>query len=133
MQRAAFAQRNARQVALGGFRRLADRFRHFARLAVAEADAALLVADDDERGKAEAASALHHLGDAVDVNELVDELDRALPAVRDRGWVPVPWSCLGLALAFNELEVQSAFARGVGQRLDAAVKDVAVRGRTPRP
>jgi hypothetical protein len=34
--------------------RLADRLRHFARLAVAEADAALLVADDDERGKAEA-------------------------------------------------------------------------------
>ena len=32
------------------FGRLADRFRHFARLAVAEADAAPLVADDDERG-----------------------------------------------------------------------------------
>ena len=74
MQRAAFAQRHADQVALGRFGRLADRFRHFARLAVAEADPALLVADDDERGKAEAPAALHHLGDAVDVDELVDEL-----------------------------------------------------------
>jgi hypothetical protein len=74
MQRAAFAQRNARQIALGGIGRLADRFRHFARLAVTEADAALLVADDNERGEAEAASALHHFGDAVDVDELVDKL-----------------------------------------------------------
>src|SRR5262249_49893399 len=57
------------------------RLRHLARLAVAEANAALLVADDDERGKAEAAAALHHLGDTVDVDELVDELAVALLAV----------------------------------------------------
>ena len=81
MQRAAFAQRHAGQAALGGVGRLADRFRHFARLAVTEADPALLVADDDQRGKAEAAAALHHLGDAVDVHELVDELAVALFAV----------------------------------------------------
>ena len=36
MQRAAFAQRHAGQAALGCIGRLADRFRHFARLAVAE-------------------------------------------------------------------------------------------------
>ena len=36
--------------ALGGFRRLADGLRHLARLAVAEADSSLLVADDDKRG-----------------------------------------------------------------------------------
>jgi len=41
---------------------------------VAEADAALLVADDDERGKAEAAAALDDLGDAVDVHQLVDQV-----------------------------------------------------------
>ena len=81
MQRAAFAQRHADQAALGRLGRLADRLRHFARLAVAEADAALLVADDDERGEAEARAALHHLGDAVDVDELVDELAVALFAV----------------------------------------------------
>ena len=78
MQRAALAQRHADDAALGGFRRLADRLRHFARLAVAEADAALLVADDDERGEAEAASALHHFRHAIDVDEAVDELAVAL-------------------------------------------------------
>ena len=54
VQRAAFAQRHADQRALGGFGGLADGFRHFARLAVAEADAALLVANDDQGGEAEA-------------------------------------------------------------------------------
>src|SRR5271166_839907 len=61
MQRPAFAQRYAKDAALGGFRRLANRFRHFARLAMAEADAAFLVADDDECGEAEAPPTLHHL------------------------------------------------------------------------
>ena len=73
MQRAAFAQRHAHDATLGGFRRLADRFRHFARLAVAEAHPALLIADDDERGEAETPAALHHLGDAIDVDEAIDE------------------------------------------------------------
>ena len=41
---------------------------------MAEADAALLIADDDERGKAEALAALHDLRDAIDVNELVEKL-----------------------------------------------------------
>ena len=81
MQRATIAQRYAHQLALGGFRRLADGFRHFARLAMAEADAALQVADDDERRKAEALAALHHLGDAIDVHELVGKLAVALLAV----------------------------------------------------
>src|SRR6202043_411371 len=56
-----------------GLGRLADRFRHLARLTVAEADPALLIADHHQRGKAEAQSTLHHFGDAVDVDELVDE------------------------------------------------------------
>jgi hypothetical protein len=74
MQRAALAQRDTDQAALGGLGRLADRLRHLAGLAVAEADAALLVADDDERREAEATPALHHLGDAVDVDQAVHEL-----------------------------------------------------------
>src|SRR5258708_5714533 len=45
MQRAAFAKCDARQVALRRLGRLADRLRNFARLAVAEPDPALLVAD----------------------------------------------------------------------------------------
>jgi hypothetical protein len=41
---------------------------------VAEADAALLVADHDERRETEAAAALHDLGHPVDVHQPVDEL-----------------------------------------------------------
>ena len=62
-------------------RRLLDRVRHLARLAVAEADAAFLIAHDDKRRKAEAAATLDHFGDAIDVNELVHEFAVALFAV----------------------------------------------------
>ena len=48
---------------------------------MAETNPALLIADDDERGEAEATAALHHLGDAVDVNELVDDAVVTLFAV----------------------------------------------------
>ena len=74
MQRAALAQRHADHAALGLLGRLADRLRHLARLAGAVADPALAVADDDERREAEAPAALHHLGDAVDADELFGEL-----------------------------------------------------------
>src|SRR3546814_1946910 len=71
MQRTAFTQVDADRVALGMFGRLADRFRHFTGLARTVADAALLVADNDQRGKAETPTALHHLGNAVDADQLV--------------------------------------------------------------
>ena len=74
MQSAAVLQGDADHGTLGRFGRLADGFGHFARFAMAEADAAALVADNDERREAEAPAALHHLGDAVDMHELVDEL-----------------------------------------------------------
>src|SRR5262249_51466923 len=93
--------------------------RDFARLAMAEADAPLLVADHYQRGEAEAPAALHHLGDAVNVDELVGEL--AVPLF------PVP-----LAFAFTchenrpfRLEVQPAFAGRVGPPLAAAMIHVA--------
>src|SRR4029078_4195829 len=95
MQRAALAERHLDEIALGGFRRLADRLRHLARLAMTEADAALLVADDDERGEAAAPAALHHLGDAIDMHELVDELAVALAIVA------VPAFAASAAFAFN--------------------------------
>ena len=66
---------------MADFGRLADRFRHFARLAVAETDPALLVADHDQRRKAEALAALDDLRHTIDVDELVDELAVALLAV----------------------------------------------------
>src|SRR5690242_16752962 len=92
VQRAAFAQRDASQPALGGIGRLADRFRHLARLAMTKADAALLIADDHERGKPETPAALHHLGHAVDVDQLVGELAiaflaaAALPIAPSSSW-----------------------------------------------
>jgi len=48
---------------------------------VAEAGAALLVADHDQRCETEALAALDDLGHAVDVDELVDELAVALLAL----------------------------------------------------
>ena len=74
MQGPTFTQRNADQRALGRFRSLADRFRHFTRLAVTKADAALLVADHHESGEAEATSTLYHFRDAVDVDQTVHKL-----------------------------------------------------------
>ena len=100
MQRAARAQRHEDQFALGGFGRLADRFRHFARLAVAEADAALLVADDDERRETETPAALDDLGDAIDVDELVDEFAVALLAVTAAVAVVPTFLCHILFLVF---------------------------------
>src|SRR6202020_155187 len=61
MQRTAFAQRHPHDAALRGLGRLANGLRHLARLAMAEADPSLLVADDDKRGEAEATAALHDL------------------------------------------------------------------------
>ena len=81
MQGAAIAQRHAQQIALGGFRRLADRFGHLTGLAVAETNSALQIANHDERGKSEALAALDHLGDAIDVNQLVRELAVAFLAI----------------------------------------------------
>src|SRR5690606_25369917 len=73
MQRTAFLQRNADHLLLGRSRGLGDRFRHFARLAVAEADTALAITDHDQRREAEALAALHRLRDAVDVDQLLDQ------------------------------------------------------------
>ena len=67
-------QRHANDTALRRLGRFADRYRHFPRFAVARAHAALLVADNDERGEAKAATALHDFRHPIDVDEAVDEL-----------------------------------------------------------
>src|SRR5579872_2095626 len=133
MQRAAFAQRHASQIAFRSVGRLSDRFGNLARLAVAETDPALLVADHDQRRKAEALAALDHFRHTVDVDELIDELAVAFLAIPAsfasaafaftchgvfqslRGFEPLSWCPLKF------LETQSAFARGIRERLDAAV------------
>jgi hypothetical protein len=78
MQRTGVAQRHADELSLGLLGRLANRLGHLAGLAVTKADAAFLVTDDDQCGKAEPAPALDHLGHAVDVDQAVDELAVAL-------------------------------------------------------
>src|SRR5690606_34444738 len=116
MQCPAFAKRNADHRALCGFGRLADGFRHFTRLAMSEADAALLIAHHDKRGKAETTATLHDLGDAVDVNQLVHKLAIAL--------VPIPVSVFLTCHSQFPLEVETAFAGAFGERLDAPMIDV---------
>src|SRR5690606_10933168 len=61
---------------------LRDCLGNLARLAVAEARAALAVADDDERGETKALTALHRLRDAVDVHELFNQLFAAILVAR---------------------------------------------------
>ena len=73
-----------------------------------DADMAGAVADDDDRAEAEAAAALDDFGDAVD-------LDDALFERQPGGIDPGQWFLL------VQLEVEAGFARGVGQRADAAV------------
>src|SRR6185295_11489325 len=53
---------------------LADGFRHFARLAMAKADAAIAVAHHHQSSETEAAATLHDLGDTIDVHQLVDQI-----------------------------------------------------------
>jgi hypothetical protein len=72
----------------GVFHRLLDGDRHFARLAVAEADLAGAVAHHRQRGEGELATALDGLADAVDGDQL---LDHAVVFPRDRGSCSLPF------------------------------------------
>ena len=60
--------------------RFTDRVRNFAGFTEAKADLSLAVADDDERGETEALAALDGLRNAVDVDELFDQLFAAFDA-----------------------------------------------------
>src|SRR6267142_1309738 len=76
MERAALAQRHPDQAALGGLGRLADRLRHLARFAVAEADATLLVADHHARGNCQRLDAsVKEIAAAVE-DDFLDALGR---------------------------------------------------------
>src|ERR1035437_3278761 len=83
---------------------LADRFGDFAGLADREPDAALLVADDDERREAEALTALDDLRHAVDADDgLLEPLVVAVAT----------------ATIVHALELQTGFARCLSARCDA--------------
>ena len=68
-------QRHADQVLLRRLDALLDRRRHFLRLADAEADHAVAVADDDQRAEAQVLAALDHLGHAVDRDDGVLDVE----------------------------------------------------------
>ena len=81
MKRTPFAQRNANQVPLRRISRFLDRVRHLACLPMAKADAPLLIADDDKSSKPKPTAAFYHLGDTIDMNELIYELAIAILAL----------------------------------------------------
>ena len=66
---------HAEEVLLGPLDALLDRQRHLVRLAVADADDFVFVADDDQRGEREAPAALDDLGDAVDLDDALLEIE----------------------------------------------------------
>ncbi len=72
--------RDSHHVAARSVNGLADRFRNFIRFPRREADLPLTVADSDKRVEREAPSALHDLGDAIDGDDVFDELVSTLAA-----------------------------------------------------
>src|SRR5882757_5293577 len=78
---------HADQVLAGILDTLLDRQRHLARLAIADPDHAFFVADGDQRGEREAATALDHLGDAVDLDHALLEIEAARADRLDVGHV----------------------------------------------
>ena len=69
---------HAEEVLLGALDALLDRERHLVGLAVADADDVAFVADDDQRGEREAPAALDDLGDAVDLDDALLEVEAGL-------------------------------------------------------
>jgi hypothetical protein len=72
--------RDAHHVAARTIDGLANCFRHFVGLAGRKTDSALTIADGDERVEREAASTLYDLGDAIDCDDVLDELGTAFAA-----------------------------------------------------
>ena len=97
--------RHLEHLAAGLLDALRDRGGHLLGLAVADADPPGAVADDDERGEREPASALHDLGDPVD---------------RDRP-VPRTGSSLRSSRRIVASDLQSSLTGSVGERGDAPV------------
>ena len=142
--------RHAEEVLLGLLDALGDRRGHLLGLAVADADLAVAVADDHEGGEAEATTALHDLGDAVDRDDALDVVAllgsaapppprpsrRSPPAGPGAAGRPVR---LGAGVLASDVPLLSAcgqrcrrpserqpvLAGAVGQRGDAAVVGVA--------
>ena len=74
-------ERDFRHAATRRLDGLAHRLTHFVRLAGRDADLALAVAHCDERVEAEAPAAFHHLGHAVDRDDVLDHAVAVAPAL----------------------------------------------------
>jgi hypothetical protein len=119
---------HANQALAGVLDRFLDRQRHLARLSVADPDHRALIADSDQGGEREAPAALDDLGDAID-------LDHALLQVE------ALWAyCLDLVIHawINQgsgLELEPTLARALGESPDAAVVPVAaaIEDAGPKP
>src|SRR6185503_13665951 len=94
---------------------LADGFRHFARLAMTEADAAGAVTHHHQGGEAEAAATLHNLGDAIDVDQLVHQVAVFFLAVAATATAFAPATAFA-ALATTATATATGFA-GFGRLL----------------
>jgi hypothetical protein len=81
MQGAALPQRNPNERTFRRIGSFADSLWNLAGFAMAIADPALLIADDDKRSEAEPAAALHHLGNAIDMDQTVHKFAIAILAV----------------------------------------------------
>ena len=75
MRQGVARQRHADEILLRRFDALLDGQRHFAGFATAEADDAVLIADDDQRRERQVLAALDHFGHAVDRNYLVFQIE----------------------------------------------------------
>ncbi len=74
MRQSVFDQRHANQILLGSFDCFLDRQRHFARLAGAKPYVTGFVPDHHQRRERQILSALHHLGHAVDRDDLIFQI-----------------------------------------------------------
>src|SRR3954452_7255735 len=117
MKRAPIAEGNPDHRLLRSSGSLADRLRDLAGLAMAEASAALAVADHHERCEAEALAALHGLRNAVDVDELLDELLAAFLVVAASTTVVATATTASAVTAATAASAATAAARSAGLRL----------------
>ncbi len=81
MKGTTFTQGDANQIPLRRIRRFLDRVRYLPCLPMAKADAPLLIAHDDKSGEPKPPATFYHLGDTIDMNELVYELAIAIIAL----------------------------------------------------
>src|SRR5688572_19289989 len=132
---ATLAQRHPDHRLLGGGGRLGDRLGHLAGLAVAEAGPALAVADDDEGREAEALAALHRLGDAVDVDQFLDQLLAAVVVAAAAAAALVAPAAIAAAAIVASAATAAAAARAAvapafGTGLDRRLRRSGVVGRS---